>query len=330
MKIVCVGMMVCDIPLAPIPKNIFKLDKCEIKPPKPTTGGDALNVSIALAKLGIDTSLAGRVGKDYNGEFIKACARQYGVDISGVIEDDEELTATSYVLIDTDKERHFISHNDIFHKLTESDVSDVMLKEAGFVYFGSAMVMKQMDMGGTGRLFKRAHANHAVTVMDTALNPEYQETDQLRQSPLYIELEKTLHETDIFLPSYEEARLITGQTDPRAMRRDLEKYHFKTLVIKLGSQGCYVTDFKEEQFISGFKHIKVEDTTGAGDSFAAGFLCGCSKNWDILECAVFANSIAAQNVTTVGATNGVPDFNTGMIFLQEHKDEIRRSDSPFE
>jgi sugar/nucleoside kinase (ribokinase family) len=314
MKVLCVGMMVCDIPLHTIPKNIMQLEKCNIEIPKPSAGGDALNVSMALAKLGIETALIGKIGRDVNGEFIKKCANDAGVDIIWVKYDELLNTATSYVLIDEDKERHFITSCEIFSSLTAGDISEAQIKSADIVYFGSAMGMKNMDEAGTEKLFRLAHKHNAITVMDTALENGIDKSYLLK-------LSKALYETDIFIPSFAEAYALTGKDDPREMKKVFKEYNLKALVIKLGSKGCYVTDFKNEQLIDGFHNVEVRDTTGAGDSFVAGFICGYSLGWDIYKCAVFANAVAALNITAIGATAGVPGFDSVIRFIENNKSE---------
>jgi len=123
-----------------------------------------------------------------------------------------------------------------------------------------------------------------------------------------------LFETDIFVPSYDEAVMITGEKDLSKMRSAFSQYGIKYLVIKLGEKGCYITDFSNEQIIPAFKFSAI-DTTGAGDAFVGGLLFGLSTGWSLESAAVFANATAGFNVTKVGATGGVPDFDTVYNFL---------------
>ena len=57
----------------------------------------------------------------------------------------------------------------------------------------------------------------------------------------------------------------------------------KIVAVKLGSQGCYVTDGQERLRIEPFK-VKAVDTTGAGDAFCAGFLYGLINDKSLYEC----------------------------------------------
>ncbi len=313
MKILCVGMLVCDIPLYPVPDNILKLDSWKISNVVPTTGGDALNVSVGLAKLGIEVSLCGRVGKDSNGAFVKECVKKEGVDISAVIEDLEYPTAASYILIDTLNERHFLASNKIFDSLSAEDVPEQKIKDADLVYFGSAMIMERMDRGGIEKLFCKSRSLGKTTAMDTAMNTSINSGEQMNY---YEQMKSALYQTDYFLPSYDEAKILTGEELPQKIAERLKAFNMKALVIKLGKKGCYVTDFVKGKYISTVEGMPVKDTTGAGDSFVAGFLCGISQGWDIFKSAAFGNTVASHNVGAVGATAGIPDFKSALAFFE--------------
>ncbi|PYG88006.1 sugar/nucleoside kinase (ribokinase family) [Ruminiclostridium sufflavum DSM 19573] len=309
MKVLCVGMMVCDIPLHPVPGNILKLDSWKIDNPVPTTGGDALNVAIGLARLGLEVSLCGRIGQDINGEFIMDCAKKEGVEVSAVVRDTEYPTAASYILIDTLRERHFLASNKIFNRLAVEDIPQESIQEADIVYFGSALIMDLMDNGGIEKLFSKAHSLGKITAMDAAINSN-------GQKDYFNILNGALNKTDYFLPSYDEAKILTGEEQPERMAEKLRRPDMKALVIKLGKRGCYVTDFIKGSYISTIENMPVKDTTGAGDSFVAGFLCGISNGWDIYKSAAFGNTIASINVGAVGATAGIPDFKSALAFFE--------------
>ena len=177
MKMLCIGMMVCDTLLSPVPSNILTLGSVRIDKPSVCCGGDALNVAIGLAKLGNSVSVAGRVARDANGKFILNECNKYGIHASGVVYEEECATAASYALIDENGERHFLSEKSIFEKLSGEDNSDEAIEEADMIYIGSAMAMRKMDEGGIKDVFLRAHRLGKMTVMDAAYNLEDPERD---------------------------------------------------------------------------------------------------------------------------------------------------------
>jgi sugar/nucleoside kinase (ribokinase family) len=80
------------------------------------------------------------------------------------------------------------------------------------------------------------------------------------------------------------------------------------VAVKLGDEGCYVTNGKEEHKIPGLT-VPVVDTTGAGDAFCAGFLYGQLKNKSLLECGKIGNFVASRCVEKMGARQGLPYAN---------------------
>ncbi len=271
MKMLCIGMMVCDTLLSPVPSNILTLDSVKIDKPSVCCGGDALNVAIGLAKLGNSVSVAGRVARDANGKFILNECNKYGIHASGVVYEEECATAASYALIDENGERHFLSEKSIFEKLSGEDISDEAIEETDMIYIGSAMAMRKMDEGGIKDVFLRAHRLGKMTVMDAAYNLEDPERDWLSY------LAPAFMETDVFFPSMDEAVKITGQTDPELIAECFKKFPMKAFGVKMGAKGCFVTDFKEKRFIKCPEGLPVVDTTGAGDSFMAGLMTGLGR-----------------------------------------------------
>ncbi len=310
MKILCAGMMVCDVLLAPIPEDILKRDSVRIGKPVISCGGDALNAAVSLSKLGEHVTIAGRIADDTNGSFIRNICSKYHISMDGVTIDSECPTAVSFALIDKAGERHFLSNSDIFGKFCSGDVSDELIRGNDMIYLGSAMSFSQMDGKGIHDLFSRAHKYGKLTAMDAAVNEEIRSDDWLE------ELRPALSETDIFFPSYAEASLITGLDKPEAIAAKFKNTGLKIFGIKLGSEGCYITDFKTEKRIPGIPDVKVADTTGAGDSFCAGFLCGLAHMMDPFESAAFASVVAAKNIEKIGGTAGVPNFEEAMCAYQ--------------
>lgn len=310
MKVLSAGLAFCDIPLSPVPGNILKIDNSIIEPVTMHTGGDALTVSVVLSKLGIKTALAGRIGKDVNGQFIRRELEENGVDTAWLKEDEAYNTAVSYILIEESGERHFLVNRGANDGLTGKDVPDEAIKEADLVFLGSALAMQRMTDEEIAGVFKRAHKYGKITAMDASIA-----TETLAERNLDL-IEKSLWETDIFIPSYEEAAFFTGNTDVEEMLDIFSRYSLKLLGIKLGHKGCVLTDFKERIWLSAYPDVKVVDTTGAGDCFMAGFLCGYLHGWDLRKIGEFASAVSAHGIAASGASTGIPDFETVLKYAQ--------------
>jgi sugar/nucleoside kinase (ribokinase family) len=313
-KVLCAGMIVCDIPLRPIPASIMADNLCLIEAPRPRAGGNAMNVAITLNKLGIAPLLSGMIGHDSNGDFIMEETRRLGLDERGLHRHPGLGTMVCYVLVEANGARHFCTYNELSKVFSYTDIVPALIDEADLVYYGCALCMEAMDAGGAATLFHKAHELGKVTLADTcnALGEHPSAFFQELLSPM-------LHETDIFAPSYDEAVLITGARELSAIRHALSGYGIKILAVKLGERGCYVTDFHDEWLIPAFAEFEARDTTGAGDAFTAGFIRGFLAGWDPPSAARFANAVAGFKITRVGPTGGVPDFETVRRYVSDRK-----------
>lgn len=310
MKILCIGMMVCDTLISPVPHNILELDSVGIDKPIFCCGGDALNAAIGLAKLGNAVSIIGRIADDTNGRFILNECVKHGIDSSAVAYDEECSTAASYALIDGKGERHFLSEKSIFERLTAKDIPDKAIEEAQLVYIGSAMAMKNMDAGGIEDVFRRAKKRGKITAMDAAINIEDPDRDWLTY------LSPAFALTDVFFPSLDEAVKITGETEPEKIAERFRQFSMKIFGVKLGAKGCFVTDFQKAGYIECPKGQPVADTTGAGDSFMAGLITGLLHKLDTFEAARFAVCVATKNVGAKGGTAGIPSLEEAFRFYR--------------
>ncbi len=307
-KILSVGMAACDITLNPIPADILEIDNWIISPPVAHGGGDALNVAVALGKLGADVALCSRIGQDWMADIIMAQLKESGVNTTHMIRDEKASTATRFVLVDEKGERHFASAKAIYSRFDVNDVPYHVLHKAGFIHFGSAMQLSRMDDGGIERLFREARRLGKCTVMDASLPSERQRN---RHKNWANALSGALYQTDYFLPGQTEAEYISKETQPEKQADFFWQFGLKAYIVKLGSKGCFVTDYKRQSYLPP-PAVSVKDTNGAGDCFTAGFILALSHGWDVFEAAAFANAAAALSITKEGAAGGLTGYSDVM------------------
>ncbi len=112
-----------------------------------------------------------------------------------------------------------------------------------------------------------------------------------------------LRYVDFFMPSYVEAKYITGEAEPAKMAECIVRHTGeKTVIIKLGAQGCYVHEGAAGYTVPAFP-VNIVDTTGAGDNFVAGFIGAYLGGGSVRECARFACAAAAVSTQYLGATS---------------------------
>ena len=299
MDVISIGLMVADIIINPVDSSIFEKDSVRINTIKYTSGGDALNVAINLANLGIKTSICGEVGNDLSGKFLIDEASRFGVETSGVIISDKYSTSTSVVLTESNGARHFAYYGKSNDAFSYAMVSEESIMNAKLLYIGSIMALAGIDGNGLTELFQKARRYNIKTAMDATWDNDGLWLAKIKDALPY---------TDLFFPSYDEAVLITGEKSVHKMREFMAAFGVRQFGVKLGSKGCYVTDFEKEYIIPPFVCDNVVDTTGAGDAFMSGYIVGLLRDWDIYESAVFAGAVSNFCIRELGATTNTVNF----------------------
>jgi sugar/nucleoside kinase (ribokinase family) len=90
------------------------------------------------------------------------------------------------------------------------------------------------------------------------------------------------------------------------------------VVVKQGRNGATAVRGAERIHLRAFR-VNAVDTTGAGDSFAAGFVHGLLTKRPLQECLLLANATGALSATSLGGTAAQPDQETLAAFLDSHE-----------
>ena len=307
MDVLCVGQLVADILAKPVDEINFNIDTKRVGHISLKNGGDCLNTAIDLAILGNSVGFAGLVGDDSFGEYLLKTIKDYGIDARGLRILPQTSTSAVIVLINDKGERTFLysgGTNDLF---SFEHVDTALIDECKVVHVGGTFLLPSFDGDGAARVFQLAHSKNKLTSMDVTWDTTGRWLSVIRPCLAHL---------DFFMPSYKEAKEITGNENPEKIAVFLRNEGVKFVIIKLGENGCYVLGPD-----GGFYHkaydVEVVDTTGAGDSFVAGFLTGVVKNWDLRRCAQFASAVSAHCIQYLGATTGIPGFNEIMNFIEK-------------
>ncbi len=267
-----------------------------------TTGGNVSNCGIDLAKLGFRVGAITRVGDDTLGEFLQHQYARYGMETTGVIVDRTRQTSATFVAVDPRGERTFLYTRGCLSRFRARDVLGNldMIKRARFLAFGYLGLLPECE-SDLPRLFAAVKRRAGVKILlDTAGNP--------KRNPRL--LQHLLPSVDIFFPSLDEARILTGETTPGRIVGKLRGWGASGVVgVKLGAQGCYVDHDREAQLLPARRVRNVVDTTGAGDAFVAGFLAATLRGYEPFASARIANAIAADCVSAVGASTAIKQLH---------------------
>lgn len=307
-KVICLGIATADIITKPI-KKIPENGKLELVDSiKMYTGGCAVNTAIDLAKIGEDIGIISLVGNDGMGNFLTEELKENNVNIEGLKITDQTCTSSSVVLINEIGERsflHTVGANGVFN---ENDIDWHILERCEILFVAGALLMPTFDGEQTARVLKQASEKGIYTVLDTA----WDSTGKWIKA-----IEPCLPYLDLFIPSIEEAEMLSGKTDEKEMANLFMEKGAKLVVIKLGKKGCYIKSREEELYLSSYK-VDAIDTTGAGDSFVAGFITGLLNNWELEKTGRFANAVGAHCVMGVGASSGIKSKEEVLEFIEKN------------
>ncbi len=286
--ILSAGLMVYDILVGPVDESVFSVDTLHLDSVNYKTGGDALNVALDAAKLGINVCMGGVVGNDMPGRFLKEEAERAGVDTSGVVTSKENMSSVSVVLCGDDGKRNFAYYGKANNEFDGKGISDELLRDTKLLYIGSMMSLRGMEGEPLFDLFKRAKEQGCMTAMDTTWP---------KDGIWMPKLEKALPYTDIFVPSLYEAKELCGTDKPEEIVKFLHDKGVKTAGVKLGKDGIFIEDF----YMPAFECEKVVDTTGAGDAFLGGFLTGIVMGKSLYDAALLGSAVSNICIREIGA-----------------------------
>jgi len=307
-EVLCVGQLAADILVRPVNRLDFASDTQRVELLELKNGGDCLNVAIGLRRLGCRVGFAGLIGKDHWGDFLASVIEGAGIDHRGLKRTSEAGTCSVIVAINSQGERTFFYHggaNDLFRL---EDVDPALVGEAAVVHVGGTYLLPRFDGQGAAALFRGARRQGKLTSMDVTWDTE---------GRWLTTIAPCLPHLSWFLPSQKEAAWITGREKPENMAAFLRDQGVANVVIKLGERGCFVLPAAGQGFFVGAFPTRAVDTTGAGDSFVAGFLTGLLRGWEPRRCARLACAVAALNIRQVGATAGVPTFDEALNFMEK-------------
>ena len=260
-------------------------------PIRVSAGGSGANAAAWLARSGVETRFVGRVGDDVFGRFLQGEMERSGVG-SHLARDPELATGKVFVLVDGEGERTMITDRGAGEALSPDDLPEALFG-AGHLHLSGYTLS-----GGSRR-------ETALTALRLARGARMTVSVDPSSVPLLRSVgpDRFLQWTrgaDLLFPNLTEGENLTGEAEPG---RILEKLlpHYPAVVLKLGPEGALYADGAGEPLRVPAAAVRVEDTTGAGDAFSAGFLAAWLAGGAPAEALRRGAGRAGEAVGRVGA-----------------------------
>jgi sugar/nucleoside kinase (ribokinase family) len=258
-----------------------------------TLGGSGSIFACAAARLGLRVAIAGVVGDDVFGGYVRDRLGAQGVDTRGLVVRTGRPTGVSVVLSRPDDRGTYTAPGTIA-ELRASDVDRSILAAARHVHVASYFLLRGLGPG-LPELFDEARAGGATTSVDPNWDPTQRWDDGVRE---------LLGRVDLFLPNATEAVRIAGVDAVGEAVRRLAALG-PAVAVKLGGEGGLVRRGDETARADGLD-VEVVDTTGAGDAFDAGFVLGLLEGWPLRRSLAFASACGGLSCRAVGGVDGLP------------------------
>jgi 2-dehydro-3-deoxygluconokinase len=274
--------------------------------------GAESNVAIALSRLGHKVGWFSKVGDDEFGSYLEFMIRGENVDVSRVIRDEQHQTGLLFkeLFEHVNPNVYYYRKNSAASFLRSSDLDKEYIQSAKILHVtGITPAISPSAKETTLEAIKIAKEAGVKVSFDPNIRLKLWSLEEAKETILEI-----CENVDILFPGIEESEMLLGTTDTDEIFKAFHAMGVGEIALKLGKKGCMVSDGKVSQFMAGYTVEKVEDSVGAGDGFAAGYLSSRLKGCSIQEAGDYANGVGAMATLVRGDSEGFPTYHQLLSF----------------
>ncbi len=276
-------------------------------------GGKGANQAVALARLGADVHMAGKLGSDVYGESYRRHLEEESVRSELVHTAEETSTGIAMIQVDDAGENSILivpGANDAVDRPFIDQILPELLQADIFLF------QLEIPVDTVHYALRRLKEHNKTTILDPApavplpqdlfryvdyLTPNESEAQTLLEA---LSLQAS---ADTARPTSGDAGAggITGDDSREETAADLKGLGVGTVILKLGGRGAYALSGEQAFHAEGYA-VEPVDTTAAGDGFNAGLACGIGEGMELNDALQLANAVGARACTAVGAQSAMP------------------------
>lgn len=269
-------------------------------------GGGAALFAMGLAKLGLTPVFQGSIGKDMYGKYIRELFGKLGVDDSLLRDSDSKKTGIS-ISFTNEKDRCFLTYRGTNEGISLKHMDLEKLPGARHVH-----VTGYEGPNNHAEYFEMLQKIHEMGDVSVSFDVGWDTT-----GAWYEGIFDLLPMIDVLFMNETECQHYTRTDDVEEGARKLAQ-KAGMAVIKLGKRGSMAIKGDQKYFAPAYR-VQAVDTTGAGDSFNAGFVYGYLQGLSMEECLKCGNGCGALSVTKLGGNTGFPFRDELEQWISDHE-----------
>ncbi len=254
------------------------------------------------ARLGHPVTFISKVGDDDYGRFCINALQEAGISAGNVAKVQTSKTGVT-ISLSTPSDRAFVTILGAISELRYKDIDLQALRGHSHLHMTSFFLQTALRPSFP-RILRQARKLGLTTSFDPNSDPT---------SSWGTDVWRVVDETTILFINQEEALHLTRKNNVRGALKQLAE-RAPCVVVKLGPRGAIAAANGQVVTVPSFK-VSPVDTTGAGDSFAAGFVHAFLSGRDLHGCLVEGNACGALSTQQVGGTAGQPGLESLERFL---------------
>ena len=288
-------------------------------------GGSPANIAVNVSKLGGTSAVISKTGIGAFGKFIKSELQRHGVSTDYLVMDHRTRTTVAFVSSTSGKPDFEIARSGDY-LLRPEEIVEEAISRARVVHASTFALSREPCRSAVRKVFQIARERDKIVSFDPNYSqriwPHHKEANQI--------IQEMYQHVDITKPSLDDAGRIFGRDFKP--EQYIEKFHdmgAKTVVLTMGGDGILISDDGNLIGQIPARQVEVQDATGAGDSFWAGFLIALLDGNPLERCAMFAREIVELKLMRVGPLPLEVDRNEVYAKLDELSDGDREDrDNP--
>lgn len=260
-------------------------------------GGKGANQAVQCARLGVNVSFCGKIGKDAYGNEYRQQLLNEGVNVRNLLESTEQQTGIASITVGDDGSNTIIiipgSNYDIFSHDIDSFRNEIA--EANVLICQNELISQS-----TRKALNIAREVGTISILNPAPVNNKVETMQL------ISLCDIVCPNEVELSELTTSPVTTNAEIVVAARKLLTETTCKSVIVTLGARGACIVRENDSIFLSCDSNVKAIDTVGAGDSFIGTMASNIARGSSITESVRKAIHCASVSVTRYGAQVSYP------------------------